>query len=39
MFFQGNSMIRAFEEYHSGWQRRSARLYEATADVANGLKK
>lgn len=33
MFFQGNSMIRAFEEYSFGWQTRSARLYEAAAEV------
>jgi hypothetical protein len=39
MFFQGNSMIRAFEGYYYGWQRRSARLYEAAADVARAVKK
>ncbi len=39
MFFQGNSMIRAFEEYHYGWQTRSARLYQAAADVAKAPRK
>jgi len=38
MFFQGNSMIRAFEEYYFGWQERSARLYGAAADAAKTLR-
>ena len=39
MFFQGNSMMRAFEEYHFRWQQRSARLYEAAAQVSKALKR
>jgi len=39
MFFQGNSMMHAFEEYHFRWQQRSARLYETAAEVAKAVKK
>jgi len=34
MFFEGNSIIHAFEEYHYHWQERSGRLYRAAAEVA-----
>ncbi len=33
-FFQGNSIVYAFEAYHYRWQDRSARLYRAAAEVA-----
>jgi hypothetical protein len=33
-FFEGNSIIHAFEEYHYGWRERAVRLYHAAAEAA-----
>jgi hypothetical protein len=33
-FFEGNSMIHAFEEYHYRWRERAQRLFQAAAEAA-----